>query len=456
MTTVPSAATWPDAIEIQPVRGPVFGTPEIPGSKSITNRALVTAALAAGTSSLTGALFSDDTHYMAQALNRLGITVRTDEASRTMGIEGAGGRIPASSADLFIGNSGTTARFLAAVVALGTGRYRIDGDEAMRRRPIGPLLDALRQLGVDARSNNDNDCPPITIVSSGLPGGEVTMPGNLSSQYFTGLLLAAPGARGDITIHVEGELISRPYITITAEVMRTFGVEVDLGETSFRVPGGQWYEPTDYAIEPDASAASYFFAIAAITGGTITVEGLGTSALQGDLEFVRVLEAMGCTVEMTATATTVTGPTDGRLRGGEFDMGDISDTSQTLAGIAPFADGPVTFRGVAHNRVKETDRVGNVVRELRKLGQDVEEFEDGMTIYPRPVTPAVVETYNDHRMAMGFALTGLRSPGVVISNPACVTNTFPAFFEVLEGLVRRAQPDGTSRRTMIPGANPRI
>ncbi|HEV2127616.1 MAG TPA: 3-phosphoshikimate 1-carboxyvinyltransferase, partial [Thermomicrobiales bacterium] len=381
MTSVPSPTTWPDAIEIQPARDPVSGTPEIPGSKSITNRVLVTAALATGTSRLTGALFSDDTYYMTRALNQLGITVRIDEDSRTMEIEGAGGLIPASSADLFIGNSGTTARFLAAVVALGTGRYRIDGDEAMRKRPIGPLLDALRQLEVDATSDNGNDCPPITISSTGLPGGEATMPGNLSSQYLTGLLLAAPAARGDITIHVEGELISRPYITITAEVMDAFGVEVDLGETSFRVPGGQRYESTEYAIEPDASAASYFFAIAAITGGTITIEGLGPSALQGDLEFVRVLEAMGCTVEMTATATIVTGPSGGRLRGGEFDMGDISDTSQTLAGIAPFADGPVTFRGVAHNRVKETDRVGNVVRELRKLGQEVEEFEDGMAIH---------------------------------------------------------------------------
>src|SRR5690606_1750334 len=220
---------------------------------------------------------------------------------------------------------------------------------------------------------------------------------------------------------VEGELISRPYIDITAAVMHAFGVDVEIGDDTFVVPGGQHYVAREDAIEPDASAASYFFAVAALTGGTVTIEGLGTGALQGDLQFVRVLERMGCSVEMTETATTVTGPADGRLRGGEFDLAHISDTSQTLAGIAPFADGPVTFRGVAHNRVKETDRVGNVVKELRKLGQEVDEFEDGMTIHPRPVTPAVVETWNDHRMAMGFALTGLRAPGVVISNPACVT-----------------------------------
>jgi 3-phosphoshikimate 1-carboxyvinyltransferase len=262
------------------------------------------------------------------------------------------------------------------------------------------------------------------------------MPGNLSSQYFTGLMLAAPAARGTVTIRVAGELISRPYIAITAAVMRAFGVDVALGEDVFTVPGGQRYRAREYAIEPDASAASYVFAVAAVTGGSVTVEGLGSSALQGDLGFVRVLEAMGCAVEMTDTSTTVTGPEGGRLKGGSFDMGDISDTSQTLAGIAPFASGAVSFRGVAHNRVKETDRVGNVVKELRKLGQQVEEFEDGMTIHPRPVTPAVVETYHDHRMAMGFALTGLRAPGVVIANPSCVTKTFPAFFEVLEQLVR--------------------
>ncbi len=436
MTSAPTSTTWPDTIEIQPATGPVSGTPVIPGSKSITNRALVTAALGDGTSTLTGPLFSDDTHYMAQALHQLGIPVRADEAARTMTVDGSAGTIPATSADLYIGNSGTTARFLAAVVALGTGPYRIDGDEAMRKRPIGPLLDALRQLGVDAASEAGNDCPPVRITSQGLPGGEVTMPGNLSSQYFTGLMLAAPAARDTVTIHVAGELISRPYIAITAEVMRAFGAEVELGEDTFTVPGGQRYRSREYAIEPDASAASYFFAVAAITGGTVTIEGLGSSALQGDLDFVRVLGAMGCTVAMTPTATTVSGPPKGQLHGGEFDFADISDTSQTLAGIAPFADGPVTFRGVAHNRFKETDRVGNVVKELRKLGQEVEEFEDGMTIHPRPVTPATVETWNDHRMAMGFALTGLRAPGVVIANPACVTKTFPAYFDTLDDLVR--------------------
>lgn len=441
MSSSPTSTTWPDVLEIQPISGSISGSPVIPGSKSITNRALLIAALADGTSTLTGALFSDDTRYMAESLIQLGIPVRSNADTRTMTVDGMGGTIPAAAADLFVGNSGTTARFLTAAVALGSGSYRIDGVEAMRKRPIGPLLDALRQLGVDATSETGNDCPPVRITSTGILGGAVTMPGNLSSQYFTGMLLAAPAARETITINVAGELISRPYIDITAAVMRAFGVTVDVGRDAFTVPGDQRYQARTYAIEPDASAASYFFAIAAITGGTIKITGLGTSSLQGDLQFVRVLEQMGCTVEMTEDATTVTGPANGRLRGGTFDFADISDTSQTLAGIAPFVDGPVSFRGVAHNRGKETDRVGNVVKELRKVGQEVEEFEDGMTIHPQPVTPAVVDTYDDHRMAMGFALTGLRAPGVTLENPSCVTKTFPDFFEVLDDLVRTSTYD---------------
>lgn len=444
MTALPTNTEWPDTLEISPVNGPVSGSPTIPGSKSITNRALIAAALANGTSVLSGALFSDDTGHMATALNQLGIAVEPDERHRTMTIYGRGGVIPERTGELFVGNSGTSARFLAALVALGHGDYRIDGVDAMRRRPIAPLLGALRTLGADATSELGTGCPPIQIRAKGLAGGSVSMPGNLSSQYFTALLLVAPIARADVIINVNGELISRPYIDITASVMQSFGVDASVGgpeSTSFLVAGGQHYEACTYAVEPDASAASYFFALAAITGGTITVDGLGSSALQGDIQFVRVLGQMGCTVEMTDTSTTVSGPADGVLRGGTFDIGDISDTSQTLAGIAPFANGPVTFRGVAHNRVKETDRVANVVKELRKLGQDVDEFEDGMTIRPRPVTPAVVDTWDDHRMAMGFTLTGLRAPGVTIANPACVTKTFPKFYQVLDALISGARSD---------------
>ncbi|MGN6031836.1 MAG: 3-phosphoshikimate 1-carboxyvinyltransferase [Thermomicrobiales bacterium] len=436
-----SSSSVADRIEIVPVRRPVTGTAFVPGSKSITNRALPIAGLARGHSTLTGALFSDDTRYMAGALNALGLTVTDAPADYRFEVDGGDGAFPASDADLFIGNSGTTARFLTAILAIGHGTYRLDGVPRMRQRPIGPLLSALRQLGVDATSEAGTDCPPIVVRTSGLTGGTTTVSGNLSSQFLTGLLLAAPYARDGVTIEVEGELVSKPYIVITADVMRAFGVETEIDDVdwkTFRVAPGQRYEGRAYQIEPDASNASYFFAAAAVTGGEVTVDGLGSRSTQGDLGFVHVLEQMGATVTMTDTRTTVRGPEDGTLRGGEFDFNVISDTAQTLAAIAPFADGPVTIRGIAHNRLKETDRIADVATELRRLGQEVDEFADGLTIRPRPVTPAEVHTYDDHRMAMSFALTGLRAPGVTILDPGCTAKTFPDYFQRLAELTRDA------------------
>jgi 3-phosphoshikimate 1-carboxyvinyltransferase len=426
-----------DVLELAPVTRPVIGTAWVPGSKSITNRALPIAALAEGESILTGALFSDDTRYMAAALNLLGIRVTGDPDAQSFTVHGCGGLIPEAEADLFLGNSGTSMRFLAAMVALGDGTYRLDGVPRMRERPIQPLLSALAQLGVDATSDEGTGCPPITIRAHGLPGGTTTLAGNKSSQYFTGLLMAAPYAANGMTIEVEGELVSKPYIEITADVMASFGVDAEIDDETwktFRVAPGQRYTARHYAIEPDASNASYFFAAAAITGGDVRVEGLGTGSLQGDLDFVDILEAMGCDVEMTESETVVRGPQDGILKGGEFDMGEISDTAQTLAAIAPYASEPVTIRGVAHNRIKETDRIAAVATELRKLGQEVEEFEDGMTITPRPVVPAEIETYDDHRMAMSFGVTSLRAPGVRILDPDCTAKTFPDYFERLTDL----------------------
>lgn len=427
-----------DIMAMQPISVPITGTAIVPGSKSITNRALIVAALADGPSVLTGALFSDDTRYMAGALNQLGITVRSDEAAERFEIEGGGGTFPATSGNLFIGNSGTTARFLTAALTLGHGEFVVDGVPRMRERPIDPLIDALNQLGSDVSSQEGTGCPPVVIRANGLPGGTCRLAGNKSSQYFTGLLMAAPYAQNGVTIEVDGELVSAPYIEITADVMSAFGVEAEIDTDTwqrFHVAPGQRYEGGHYIVEPDASNASYFFALAAVTGGQVMVEGLGEDSLQGDLDFVFVLEEMGATVTMTDTHTTVKGPEGGRLRGGEFDFSEISDTSQTLAAIAPFADGPVTVRGVAHNRLKETDRVRDVVTELRKLGQVVDEFEDGFTVHPQPVTSAEIETYDDHRMAMSFAITGIKAPGVTILNPGCVAKTFPSYFERLEALV---------------------
>lgn len=428
-----------DPLPIHPVDGPLRGNVRPPGSKSLTNRALPVAALAAGTSTLTGVLDSDDTRYMIEALRQLGFTIDHDRDAANVTVDGRGGDIPATEADLFLGNSGTSIRFLTATVALaGRGKYRLDGVARMRQRPIGDLGDALRGLGSIIHYEADEGFPPLVIDAAGPAGGEVEVGGSISSQFLSGLLMAAPTAGEPIAFRVSGPLVSRPYIDMTLAVMDSFGAAVEESvegdATTFRVTPNT-YESTNYAIEPDASAASYFFAAAAITGGRITVEGLSKNALQGDVAFVGALEQMGCDITYRNDSITVAGPD--RLRGIDIDMGDFSDTAQTLAAVAVFADGPTTIRGVAHNRVKETDRVAAVFTELRKLGQDVDEFDDGMTIRPRPVTPAAVDTYDDHRMAMSFALVGLKAAGVEIKNPACTAKTYPNYWDDLATLCGR-------------------
>jgi 3-phosphoshikimate 1-carboxyvinyltransferase len=412
---------------------PIRGEARPPGSKSYTNRALLLAGLARGTSTLEGALFSDDTLHMARALDTLGLRVAHDEAGESFEIEGGAGAFPATSASVYIGNSGTTARFLVPAMALGRGVFALDGNEAMRKRPIQPLLDALATLGVRAVSERGNGCPPIRVESSGFEGGAVRMPGGVSSQYFSALLMVAPCTRRGITIEVDGDLVSKPYLDVTAQAMASFGarVERDGAFRHFEVRPAP-YVATRYAVEPDASAASYFFAAAAVTGGSVVVPRLGSRSLQGDLGFVRVLERMGCSVRQTETETEVTGPAE--LTGVEVDMANLSDTAQTLGAIAPFAKGPTRVTGIGFIRRKETDRVGAVVAELKRLGIRAEEEADGFVVYPGMPHPGDVETYDDHRMAMSFAITGLVAKGIRIRQPACVSKTFPRFFEVLERL----------------------
>ena len=414
----------------RPVERPIDTTVTLPGSKSITNRALLIAALAEGESDLREALYSDDTRYMAAGLRALGIPVEEDEAGAAFRVEGQGGRIPAPAGDLFIGNAGTAARFLTAAVALGHGRYRVDGNEHMRRRPIRPLLDGLAQLGVTARDEIGNGCPPVVVETDGLPGGRARVPGNLSSQYFSALLLVAPYARSTVTLEVVGDLVSKPYLDVTGSVMAAFGARlVNESYRRFTVAAGQRYTGRVYAVEPDASAASYFFAAAAITGGRARVRHLGRASAQGDLRFVEALACMGCAVEIADDWTEVRGPQ--RLRGITINMADISDTAPTLAAIAPLADGPVTIEGIGFIRHKETDRVAALATELARLGVPVEERQDSLTIHPAEPRPAVVRTYDDHRMAMSFAVLGLKVPGIQIANPGCVAKTFPDFFERL-------------------------
>ena len=374
-------------MDMQPIRKPIDATIEVPGSKSYTNRALLVAALARGTSTLTGALFSDDTRYMCTALQKLGVEIDADEKQATFDVRGNGDDIPVSGAELYIGNSGTTSRSLTAYVSLGRGRFVIDGDEPMRHgRPISDLLDALRQIGVSARSQFDNGHLPVIVEANGLEGGKTRLDVSKSSQFLTALLLIAPYAKNDVEIEVVGER-EMPYIDITRSVMEAFGVQVvSEGYRYFRIEGGQRYQPRIYTIEPDASNASYFFAAAALTGGRATVRHLSLDAVQGDVQFVRILEQMGCQVAVSDGGITVTGPR--QLKGIDVDMRAISDTSLTLAAIAPFADSKVTIRNIEHTRWQETDRIHAMVTELRKLGVSVIEHQDGLenfafTCYPR-------------------------------------------------------------------------
>ena len=421
----------PSSIKIEPVSSPLRSTIQPPGSKSITNRALVCAALAGGKSTLTGALVSDDTRVMLESLDRLGIAIESNDDGTTLYVEGCAGSLPASDADLFVGNSGTTIRFLTAMVALGHGQYRLDGVPRMRERPIGDLVEALRQLGVEARCESRGGCPPVVVDAKGLPGGTAKVRGSISSQYLSGLLMAAPCAAGPVTFDIAGQLVSQPYVTMTMEVMRAFGVELEASArlAKFQTPGGQVYRSRDYAIEPDASAASYFWAAAAIVGGSATVRGLSAASLQGDVAVVDLLEQMGCTVDRQADKLTVTG---GKLRGIQADMNAVSDMVQTIAAVALFADGPTLITGVAHNRHKETDRITALATELKKLGAAVEELDDGLRISPQPLHAATIETYDDHRMAMSMSLVGLRVPGVEILDPGCTAKTYPHFFDDLK------------------------
>lgn len=421
-----------DSLEIIPLAKPPNADIKIPGSKSFTNRALLVASLALGRSTLNGALFSDDTRYMSEALKKLGVKIEADEKRCVFTITGNGGLIPAKRAELYIGNAGTAARFLASYIALGHGEFVIDGDEPMRTaRPFADLLYALQKLGVHARSINDNNFLPILIKGNGIEGGRAQLNASKSSQFLTSLLLIAPYTKHGLEIEVTGDL-KTPYIDITLEAMRAFGVNA--AHENYRVfrVMPQKYQARDYAIEPDASSASYFFAAAALSGGRVRVNGITCDSLQGDIHFVDVLEKMGCSVHRLETAVEVIGTSN--LNGIDIDMKNISDTAPTLAAIAPFANTPTAIRNIEHTRFQESDRARAIATELARLGVRVEERRDGVTIYPSTITPSAIETYNDHRIAMGLSLTGLRVPGIRIINPSCVAKTFPNFFELLGSL----------------------
>jgi 3-phosphoshikimate 1-carboxyvinyltransferase len=427
-----------DSLPIQPFSRPPRGHVRVPGSKSLTNRALLIAALAEGQTTLTNALFSDDSRYFATALRQLGFEIYLDDTHREMRLTGFAGRIPAAEADLFIGNAGTAARFLTAFLTLGRGDYTLDGEPRMRQRPIGDLTAALVELGARiqplAGSVDGPICPPLRIQANGLPGGTARISGRISSQYLSALLMVAPYAQSAVRLNVDGGMNSKPYIDMTVSVMADFGVPVERQAYDwFQVQPGRYQAQASYAIESDASAASYFFALPAVCGGWVQVDGIRRDFRQGDIVFLDVLGQMGCRVEETATGIMVHGAQE--LRGVDVDLRHISDTLMTLAAVAPFAKTPTTIRGVAATRVKESDRVSATCTELARLGVQVEERHDGMTIQPcEAFQSALIQTYNDHRMAMAFALVGLRVPGVTIADPGCVSKTFPDYFQVLESL----------------------
>ena len=433
-------------VEIIPISHALQASVRVPGSKSLTNRVLLVAALAEGITVLKNALFSDDSSYFSGALRHLGFDVVIDPVQAKMIVTGRGGIIPRRKAELFIGNAGTAARFLTAFLTLGNGNYILDGDARMRERPIGDLVSALESLGAKivnvhthssarpASATSQPICPPINIHASGLPGGRAEITGNISSQFLSGLLMVAPYARNPVELVVTTELNSKPYVELTLAVMSDFGVEVTRqGYERFVIHPAHYQSRPTYAIESDASAASYFFAASAILGGRVRVENISRRSKQGDIAFLDILQQMGCTVSEGKEHVEVTGPVS--LRGVDVDMRDISDTAQTLVAIAPFADSPTRIRGIGFIRAKESNRISDTCTELRRLGVDVQEHPDGLTIQPcTAIKPAVIHTYDDHRMAMAFTLIGLRIPGVRIENPACVSKTFPDYFKVLENL----------------------
>ena len=421
---------FPEVLEVRPLDRPPDATVHVPGSKSVTNRALLISALAEGSSTIKNPLFSDDSYWLMHALVRLGFHLHADARAAETRITGHRGIIPRHDVEVFVGNAGTVGRFLPPALALGEGPYVVDGTARMRERPVGDLVDAMRLLGAAVGYTDEEGRFPLLVEGGGIDGGKARVRGKSSSQFVSGLLMAAPYAREPVTLEIEGRE-EWPYVGITTEVMRAFGVEVEVGEACYEVEPAV-YRARDYEVEPDASAASYFMAAAALTGGRIRIEGIGARSAQGDLRFAGVLDEMGCEVDVGEGFVQVRGPK--RLRGVEVDMNAFSDTMMTLAAIAPFASTPTVIKNIEHTRYQETDRISAVATELRRLGVSVEEGRDWLRIKPGAVHPAVVETYDDHRMAMAFAVTGLVAPGIWIRDPGVVTKTFPGYFERLDAL----------------------
>ncbi len=423
--------------------GPVENTQiTLPGSKSYTHRYLIAAALSDGPCRVNNYLDSEDTRYTLHALTQMGAAAA--ESPDFIDMAGIGGNFHPVETPIDLGNSGTSMRLLAGVCALGQGSYVLTGSERMKERPIDHLLDALAEIGVTAVSLQGNGCPPIRVRGGRISGGQVAIDCSVSSQYLSSLLLLAPLTENGLSIHVAKGPVSKPYIDMTVAVLNRFGIEVQRRDySSFKVPEGQRYQPGNYTVEPDASQAGYFWAAAAITGASVQVNNLFANSLQGDVRFVWVLEQMGCRVAESPAGISVTGPglgilSSASLVGIDVDMSDMPDLVPTLAVVAAFAEGETLIRNVGHLRAKESDRLGAVQKELSRMKIPARISGDNLIITGGTPQGAEIETYNDHRMAMSFAVAGLCTPGVSIKNEACVAKSFPGFWDVFESLYERA------------------
>ncbi len=413
----------------------------VPGSKSITNRALLLATLAGGTSTLRGVLFSDDSRHFLKCIQDLGFETFVNEEEKIITVTGLDGNLPLDQASIYVGSAGTAARFLTAFLGVSNGTWHLDASPQMKKRPMAPLLDSLRTLGCEVTCHEKEGFFPFTLKGHGFESNQVCVNIDHSSQFLSALMISSRLATRDVTLKLEGTH-GMSYIEITRQMMEQFGLKISTHSSddtdkmdSFLVSSGGHYDALDYQIEPDVSAACYFYAMALLLGIRVTVKHVTFSSMQGDIEFLRILEKMGASLEETPSGICITGPSNKCFLGISVDMSACSDQAITLAAIAPFASTPTTITGIGHIRFQESDRISAIVTELSRMGIRAESTSDSVTIYPGTPTPCLVETYDDHRMAMGFSLIGLRAPGIIINDPDCCRKTFENYFDVLGNFI---------------------
>lgn len=405
----------------------------VPGSKSLTNRALLLATLADGTSTLRGVLFSDDSRHFLKCVQDLGFETEVDEAAKLVKVTGLGGAVPKKEASQYVGSAGTAARFLAAYLGISKGIYHMDASEQMRKRPMAPLLKSLQELGCEIEFEGTEGYFPFTLKSHGFGTNRISVDIEHSSQFLSALLIASCLSPEDMHIQVEGSH-GMAYIEITSKMMEQFGVKANVSENGkvYIISSGQHYNALDYQIEPDASGAAYFYALGMILGVPVKVQHITFDSMQGDVQFLKILEQMGAVLKEESDGVVLLPPAEGKYHGVDADMSACSDQAITLAALAPFADTPTTIRGIGHIRYQECNRMNAIITELGKMDIRCEETDTTITIYPGTPKPTLVDTYDDHRMAMGFSLIGLRADGIEIDNPGCCRKTFENYFECLE------------------------